>query len=256
MAEGKITSLEALRNQIFDYVKFSLGGGMVDVELDPEHYQFALERAISMYRMRAENAFEESFAFMTLQQNVQEYTLPQEIDVVKQIYRRTIGSASNAGANSFEPFEAGYLNTYLLTVGRTGGLLSYELYTQYQDLTARMFGGYLLFTFNTVTKKLTLVRRPQSTGEIVLLQTFNLKPEVQLLTDYKTKNWIREYTYSKCKFMLGEARSKFNSIAGPQGGTTLNGEALKAEATAELLKHEEDLKNYVDGSMPLSFIFG
>ena len=30
--------------------------------------------------------------------------------------------------------------------------------------------------------------------------------------------------------MLGEARSKFATIAGPQGGSTLNGDALKNEA--------------------------
>ena len=59
-----------------------------------------------------------------------------------------------------------------------------------------------------------------------------------------------------CKYTLGEARSKFGTIAGPQGGTTLNGEALKSEAKEELDKHIEDLKNYVDGSEPLSFIIG
>jgi hypothetical protein len=58
------------------------------------------------------------------------------------------------------------------------------------------------------------------------------------------------------KFTLGEARSKFSTIAGPQGGTSMNGDTLKAEAQAEMQQLEEDLRNYVDGSDPLSFIIG
>jgi hypothetical protein len=58
------------------------------------------------------------------------------------------------------------------------------------------------------------------------------------------------------KYTLGEARSKFAQIAGPQGGTTLNGEALKNEAKEEMDKLIEDLKNYVDGSTPITFIIG
>lgn len=249
-------SLDELKQSIFSYAMLRLGSGMVDVELDPEHLEMAYGKAISTYRARSQNANEESYAFLTLEENTQEYTLPPEITQVRQILRRTIGSSSNSAANQFEPFEAGYINTYLLTAGRTGGLLSYELYTQYQELTARMFGGYINYTFNPVTKKLTIVRRPQASGEIVLLWTFNMKPEIYLLQDYQISNWIKDYTYSMCKFTLGEARSKFGSIAGPQGGTQLNGDALKNEAKEEMDKLIEELKNYVDGAQPLYFVIG
>ena len=53
--------------------------------------------------------------------------------------------------------------------------------------------------------------------------------------------------------MLGEARSKFATVAGPQGGTSMNGDALKQEAAAELEKLEQDLLNYTEGGLPLSF---
>ena len=68
--------------------------------------------------------------------------------------------------------------------------------------------------------------------------------------------WIQEWAYSFCKRIVGEAREKFSTIAGPQGGTSLNGTALKAEAQAEMEKLEDDLKNYVDGSQPLTWITG
>jgi hypothetical protein len=56
--------------------------------------------------------------------------------------------------------------------------------------------------------------------------------------------------------MLGEAREKFATIAGPQGGTQLNGAALKAEAKAELEALEDELKRFVDGSQPYTWITG
>lgn len=249
-------TLDELKQEVFDYTRFRLGDGMVDFELDQVHLETAYKKAVSTYRARSQNAQEESYAFLEITEDQQEYILPSEITMVRQIFRRTIGSSSNSAANQFEPFEAGYINTYLLRAGRTGGLLSYELYTQYQELSARMFGGFVNYTFNPVTKKLSIVRRPQASGEIFLLWTFNMKPEIILLQDFQIKNWLQDYTYSLSKFTLGEARSKFASIAGPQGGTSLNGSELKTEAREEIEKLHEDLKNYLDGSQPYGVVIG
>jgi hypothetical protein len=37
-----------------------LGDGMVEVELDPIHYETALDRALNRFRQRSSNAVEES----------------------------------------------------------------------------------------------------------------------------------------------------------------------------------------------------
>jgi hypothetical protein len=56
--------------------------------------------------------------------------------------------------------------------------------------------------------------------------------------------------------IIGEAREKFGTIAGPQGGGTLNGAAMKSEAQMIMDKLIEELKNYVDGSQPITFVIG
>ena len=56
--------------------------------------------------------------------------------------------------------------------------------------------------------------------------------------------------------MLGEARSKFNTIAGPQGGTSLNGDALKQEAIAEMDRLEQEVKTQTAGGQGYSFLIG
>jgi hypothetical protein len=56
--------------------------------------------------------------------------------------------------------------------------------------------------------------------------------------------------------LLGQAYSKFSQIAGPQGGASLNGATMVQEAKEEMVKLEEDLKTYVDGSQPITWVTG
>lgn len=348
--ENLYTSLDNKRNEIIDYIRLRLGDGMVDVELDKEHYDLAIKTALLKYRQKSSNSVEESYAFLNLLPETQEYILPNEIMQVRQIYRRGIGSVTGTTASQFEPFASGYLNTYMLVAGRVGGLVNYELFTQYQELAMRFFGGHINFTFNNVTKKLTLVRKMPPTGknifrvnsltanaaaagstitvvvnnqfniaagdsvvisncpitgyngnyaaqtvdlvtktvtliasttlaatvvtgfdlskteitspvtdspaESVMLHVYNHKPDSMILNDYMIFPWIQDYAYSFAKRILGEARSKFAALAGPSGGTTLNGTALIAEAKEEMDKLEEDLKRYIDGAFPLTFVIG
>lgn len=246
----------SLRNDISNYIFLRLGSGMVDVELDPEHITVAIDKAIQRYRQRAENSTESSYLFLTTEENKQEYILPDEVEVVRQIFRRSVGSGASDTGSMFDPFEAAYVNTYMLQAGKTGGQTTYELYTQYQELNARMFGGYIMFDWNPASKTITLQRNLRSSGEEMLLWVYNIRPELSLLQDRQVQPWIQDYSLAMAKYMLGEARSKFSTIAGPSGGTTLNGDTLKAEAQQEMDKLDEELKNYVDRSNPLTFIIG
>lgn len=255
---------DSMRAAITDYIRMRLADGIVDVELEKEHYEMGINQALIKYRQKAQNSVEESYCSLTLLPETQEYILPKEIMSVRQIFRRGIGSTTGTSASQFEPFSSGFLNTYMLVAGRVGGLTNYELFVDYQKLAMMMFGGHINFTFNPVTKRLVLARKMPYQGanpdpsqqESVLLWIFNQKPDSMILNDPQAFPWIQEYAYSFCKRILGEGRSKFAQIAGPQGGTTLNGEALKAEAKEEMEKLEDDLKQYVDGSQPLTWIMG
>lgn len=249
-------TLNPLKNSLIEYVKLELGEGIIDIEPDPAHYEAAYQRTLGTYRQRAQNAYEESYSFLQLQAGTNVYTLPQEVEQVRQIFRRSVG-ITGTGGYAFDPFGAATLNVYLLDFNQTsGGMATYDFYQQYVELAARMFGGYINFTWNPVTKKLQLIRDPRGDDETVLLWTYNLKPEITLLSDRQISQWFRDYMTGATKYIIGEAREKFASIAGPQGGTALNGSAMKAEGQMVMDKCIEDLKLYVDGSQPLSFVIG
>lgn len=249
-------TLDPLKKQLIEYVQLQLADQIIDIELDPAHYEAAYQKTIGTYRQRSQNAYEESYSFMALQENVNEYTLPQEVVQVRQIFRRTIG-ITGTGGYAFDPFGAATLNVYLLNFNQaSGGLATYDFYQQYVEQAARMFGGYINFTWNPVTKRLQIIRDPRGNDESVLLWTYNLKPEIILLNDFQISQWIKDFMVGASKYIIGEAREKFASIAGPQGGSVLNGAAMKAEGQAAMDKGIEDLKLYVDGSAPLTWVIG
>jgi hypothetical protein len=136
-----------------------------------------------------------------------------------------------------------------------GGLATYYAFASYQKQVGKLFGSDINFTFNKTTRVLTLMQRPRNEEE-VLLWMYNYRPDFVLLQDTYAGQWLRDYSLATCKIMLGEAREKFSQISSPQGGTSLNGSALKTEGKTEIDVLEQDLINYKTGDTPLTFVIG
>ena len=247
---------DELKQALFKNIALRLGDGIIDIELDPQHYEAAFNYAIKLYRQRAQNATVESYTLMTVIKNVDTYTLPQEFINVRCLYRRTVGLETGPSSTAFDPFSSAILNTYLLNYNYTGGMATYDFYAGYVELAARMFGGYVTYTFNPVTKVLKVVRDFKGTGERILIWADIQRPVVELLQDPGAGVWIGDFVLATCKVIIGEAREKFASIAGPGGGTSLNGTAMKAEGKALQESLIEDLRRYQDYSQPLTWIQG
>jgi len=249
-------TLTELKQGLFDNLKLRLGDGIIDIELDPQHYDAAFNYAIKVYRQRAQNATVESYTLMTVIKNVDTYTLPSEFINVRSLFRRTVGLETGPSSTSFDPFSSAILNTYLLNYNYTGGMATYDFYAGYVELAARMFGGYVTYTFNPVTKVLKVVRDFKGSGERILIWADIQRPVEELLQDPGAGVWIGDFTLAVLKGIIGEAREKFASIAGPGGGTSLNGAAMKSESKADMERLINELKAYVDYSQPLTWIQG
>lgn len=243
-----------VRNDVIKEVRLLLGDGMVDIELDPDHYDLAVDVALSKIRQRSENAVEEDFYAMELKKDVDEYTLPAEIVEVKKIHHRSFGHGISGGVD-MDPFELAYANSYFFLNNHIGGLATFEAFAQYRESLNRIAATDIQYIWNPTTNKIKLLRRMRA-DEMVLMHVHLERPEEQLLVDPYLKSWMRDYTLAYCKKMLGEARSKFSSLPGAQGGVSLNGVEMKNEADVLIDKLEQDLSTYVDGSSPLGFVIG
>lgn len=242
-------------------IELQLGSGIIDIELDPEHYDLALELALDRYRLRSGNSLEECFIFLDVQPAVTTYTLPPEVQEVQDVYRGNIGSTAGSGA-SIDPFALAFTNNLFMVQGNLGGgaggvgtLATYELATAYQKTVGMMFGQHLLFTWNPASRKLMFERNFRAV-EQVLLHAYCTKPDDMVFNDPYARPWVRDYALAQCKLMLAQGRSMFGSLAGPQGGITLNGEQLRTEANETLLRLEDEIKNYVDTHSVMPIIIG
>jgi len=242
------------RQELSKEVELMLGGGMVDVELDPEHYELSVQKALDRFRQRSDSAVEESFMVLNLIEDQNEYVLPEIVIDVRDIYRRSSGQSLDTGPN-FEPFEAGYLNTYLLHHARSSGLLTFELYSGFVESLGKMLGYEYIFQFRRHNHTILINRRIKGDSQ-VYLHCFNYMPDDILVKDTYTGPWVRSWALAEAKLMLGQARSKFGQITGPQGGTTLNGDAIKAEAQTEMVALEEEIKTYQAGNQGLGVLIG
>ena len=136
-----------------------------------------------------------------------------------------------------------------------GGLATYEMFAQYQEMVGRMFGSFINYNYNQSTRKLTILQRPQA-QEQILIWTYNYRPDFTILADVYANQWIKDYTLANCKLMIGEAREKFSQIAGPQGGSSMNGTSLKNEAKEMITQLEAELMQQVTGGQGYTFIIG
>jgi hypothetical protein len=252
-----MSQIDQSKQEVFNYCKLMLGDGMIDVELDPIHYETALDKALVRFRQRSSNAVEESYMFLELKKDQNDYILPREVINVQSVFRRTLGSRTGGGTGAnFEPFNLAYTNTYLLNSTMLGGISTYYMFASYQEMIGKIFGSYIEFQWIPTSRTLRILQRPFSEGETLLLRCQNFRPDYTIIEDIYAKQWIRDYSLANCKIMLGEARSKFASIAGPQGGGSLNGGDLKSDGKADLEKLDKELETLVSGGTGYTFIIG
>jgi|TARA_B100001093_G_scaffold97562_1_gene89528 hypothetical protein len=243
------------REDLIRELQLRLADGIVDVELDREHYDIAINKALSTYRQLSAGSVEESIIFIETVDGQTDYTLPDEVMEVRRIYRRGIGTNSGGGTN-FDPFDVAFNNMYMLQAGQIGGLAVFDAFAQYKETIGRVFGSEYNFIWNRNTKNLKIMRNIRHEEDIAV-GVYNFIPESILLKDVGANPWLAAYSLAQSKLMLGEARSKYTSgLPGAGGAITLNGDALKAEGQQEVESLRERLHNFEEGNTPLGFVIG
>ena len=236
-------------------IELGLGAQMVDVELDIEHLNLAIDIGIRKLRQMSDGSMLEKDIFLHITKDITEYTLPEEVQEVRRLYRRGVGAYTNGGIN-FDPVDAAFYNIYLLQPNRSGGLSTWDFYSQFLETTERVFASQYNFTWDVNSHKLTIIRRPTADEEVVV-RVYARKSEDDLIIDPYTGPWLRSYATAQAKYILGEARDKFpGGFPGPNGNVQLNGAALKQEAKDEMDKLELQLLNLVTSGDGYGFTIG
>lgn len=168
--------------------------------------------------------FQEKVAYFNTQPLVSTYPLPNDAYYVKDVKwdPATTRIGDIFGAESF-----------LFNVGNVTGIQN--ILTDYHALQAyRKFSQRILGTEGQWEVKGDQMIRlfPTPRGSFpVFVEYF---PIVTRLNNPKVKEILKRKLVAEAKIILGNARSKFGNIPGPDGGSlNLNGDALRQEGEAE-----------------------
>jgi hypothetical protein len=236
-------------------IELGLGAQMIDVELDVEHLNLAITMGLQKLRQRSDGALVEKDIFLHITRDITEYTLPEEVQEVRRLYRRGIGAYTGGGVN-FDPVDAAFANIYMLQPNQSGGLATWDLYNGYLETAERVFASQINFVWDVNSHTLRIIRKPRADEE-VSVRVYVRKSEDDMINDPYTGPWLRSYSTAMAKYMLGEARDKFPSgFPGPNGNVMLNGATIKQEATVEIEKLEKELLNMVVSGDGYGFIIG
>lgn len=224
-------------------------------------------------------AYQQDYDLKTLFADV--YESGSRIEVVKVFFEER-----PAIARFFDPYSISGMGT--LNITQEFGFSSFSTATRYvlmpfyEDLLrmqAIEFNDQIrksAHSFNIANNKLTIY--PVPTNDHKLFFEYFVRDEwvknsttvtPNVVSDYSNakysfipyrkindvgRQWIRKYTLALAKELLGAIREKYNTVPIPGGETTLDGAALRAEATAEKQNLIELLReNLTELSRPKQF---
>jgi len=208
-----------------DEIIVSLGGNLVDVELEDRDIKVAFNRAKRTYKQRGPDNARRRFLKLPVKKAIREYSLPSEIDTVIRIIQPSFGW----DIESTDAFALQAFNDLFMNDGKVGSgdYLTYELELQLDETYRRYANFEIQFDYDKYTHKLRPLHAPRSDNMNWIIECYaSLCDE-----EYMEMWWILEWSIAEAKEILGMAYRKFSSLPGPDGGSvSLNGEGMIQEA--------------------------
>lgn len=217
-----------------EYVKLRLGGGIVRVELQDKHIDAATNEALRVYaRYRPLRRFVQ----IPLVEGIKQYPLDKDVlgvfkmdfvhrqvslAVVEDIFHRRY----------YEPIH---------------DMDQYVTYLQYIDTLKRVLSIEPEWHFQRALKEgehpTLWVHAPNQANTILALAMLVVERplhQVPLLHE----DWIQRYALAFCKEIMGRVRGKWGNIPSPAGGQSLDAPTLLAEAKEELRELDAEIRGW------------
>lgn len=253
---GARSKRENVRQQLHDYILLKLGAPVLEIELDEQQIDLAIDEALDVWEDYAPRDFYQYYTFATTP-GKSVYEMPPSVGHIRQVYYNEMANfafqSSDLGGSipveyfypggAYSSIQGGMIDPIQPIWGRMG---EWQLYSQYQQMYSRLsssLGGWEWVGGRNNIKLYPIPCKPQ-----------------HVIVHYleKCKDWecnyqsIREGALASAMMMVGEIRSKFQNIPGPSGGTVLNGQDILQRGRDMWDKWEERLI-YRYGDLPMIF---
>ena len=232
------------RTKLIHYVKVQLGHPLINVEVTDEIIEQHIDYTIQKFTEFAYDGMSKvSFGFDTVQ-GVYDYILPENIRDVFVVKGMTYLGVSTITLPSNEIVV--YNNAYSVqTSPDTTGVASFTLNLANQSLVETLFDKDVNFSFNPNSKLLRFHETPQS-RYVIYAQEEYIPQDTDRIYN---QEWIKKMVTSKTKFSWGTVTGKFDQTL--VSGARINYDAFKQEATEEILKLDEELRDHYQEPAPI-----
>lgn len=251
------------REEFKDYCLRKLGWPVIEINVAPEQVEDRIDDALDMFFEYHFDGVEEDHLIITISDadiSNNYITLDDKIFSVIKIY--PLSNTTFGGGNIFSAEYQFYLNDFYSPTGglNVGGLQYYTMMRQYLEDLQYQLNPVNSFKFNRKTNRIyfneTLSSIKQSADKLMFkvykkldISTVGLNSSTEVWDDI----FLKKYATALIKKQWGGNLKKFGSVNLP-GGVTLNGDAIYAEAEAEILDLETKLIN--DYQLPYDFTIG
>lgn len=250
------------RASFIQYCLRRLGKGAITPNVTPAQCDDRVDDALKKFYQRHYNAVEDVYYIIvpTEQDLARGYiTTPPDVVSVIEVSRP---ATTSTPYNIEYQWRMSELYT-MSSIYRYGDITYYYMSRMHLNLLDRTFSPIPSYNFNPVTRRLIvkgLAQVTQQAGGIlvrahrkVMGENLSGASDVEVFENVWDEQWLKDYATALIKRQWGQNLIKYNGVA-LVGGTTLNGEQISNEATAEIEMLEAQLMN--EWELPIDFYLG
>lgn len=227
---GRI-SYESLCN----YIKQTLGKGIFEVEITQDQVDNAILDALTLYSARRPLI---GYKGITVSPNIRAYDINHDIGY-------GIFTVQFVQPDP-QPSALFYANLLDVAPVKPATMESYDIFLRWRKTFMRITSVAPSWEYDEMNRKLMLYCPIDRTHA----SYFWHMPRTLCQVPIQHTLWVRKYATAVAKLALGKSRSKFQGILpGPARDLNLNGDALQAEANAEIPILEQQLLS-IQGDIP------
>lgn len=253
---GPRVARSKVQGQLKDYILLMLGAPVVQIELDMQQIDAAVDLALQIYEEWAPMEFFKYYVFAT-QPGKSIYTMPAEVGYIRNVYYKqtptfAFQSSDLGGAIPIEYFypggayasiQGGMIDPTTPIWGRAGEWSLYSSYEYQYSRIASNIGGWEWYGGYHAIK---LYPKPHRAHHVIVHY-------IQKNNDWqRVQEAMQDGALAFAKIMLGRIRSKIKNPPGPNGGVQLDGDTLLQEGNQELKDWKQDLLTRYGDILPIT----
>lgn len=246
----------ATRSQLKDYCLRKLGFPVIDINVDDDQLEDRIDDALQKFRNFHYDGTTEEYLAVKVTQTIidtQSIDVPDTIIGVSRLLPVSGSSINSGSKQGFNIFDINYqirLNDFynLLSSSYT----YYVIAREHLSMLDMIVTGEIPFTFNKTTSKINLfmdIGGRTKVGEYIVFQSLRVvDPDTyeKVFDDI----WLKKYTTALFKQQWGSNLTKYANYTLP-GGLVVNGEKIYMDASVELEKLEEELRDTYEMPTPM-----